>query len=38
MTAPNFIVMADLSNLTVTYATAPPNVANNVDLQWTATL
>jgi hypothetical protein len=36
LAAPNFIVTADATNLIVTYATAPPSVASNVDLTWSA--
>jgi hypothetical protein len=38
LAAPNFIVTATSTNLVVTYATAPPNVASNVDLTWSACL
>jgi hypothetical protein len=38
LAAPTFVVTADATNLIVTYATAPPALASNVDLQWSAEL
>ena len=38
LAAPAFVVTPTLTNLVVTYATAPPTGTGNVDLQWFASL